>query len=89
MTPAEFIRSGKREQRAHDKRVEAINGRFEAAKESAYVAYQRRLEKIYAARDAALAAERAEMDEREARDYNALRAAGHTYDDVRRLRGDD
>lgn len=32
MTPAEFIKSGKREQRAHDKRVEAINGRFEAAK---------------------------------------------------------
>ena len=88
MTPTEFIKSGKREQRAHDKRVEAINGRFEAAKEAAYAAYQRRLEKIYAARDAALAAERAEMDEREARDYNALRAAGHTYDEVRRMHGE-
>ena len=89
MTPAEFIKSGEREQRSHDKRVESIHGRFEAAKEAAYAAYQRRLEKIHAARDAALAAERAEMDEREARDYHALRAAGHTYDEVRRLRGDD
>ena len=89
MTPTEFIKSGKREQRAHDKRVEAIHERFEAAKEAAYAAYQRRLDKIDAAHDAALAAERALMDEREARDYNALRAAGHTYDDVRRLRGDD
>ena len=89
MTPAEFIKSGKREQRAHDNRVDAIHGRFEAAKEAAYAAYQRRLKKIYAARDAALAAERAEMAAREARDYNALRSAGHTYDEVRRLRGDD
>lgn len=89
MTPTEFIKSGKREQLAHDKRVESIHGRFEAAKEAAYAAYQLRLEKIYAARDAALAAERVKMDEREARDYNALRAAGHTYDEVRRLRGDD
>lgn len=88
MTPRAFIESGNKAQREHEKRIQQIELAHERAVLAAERAYARRLAALEAKRLAALKAARDALYEVETRDYDALHAAGHTYDEVKALRSD-
>ena len=89
MSPQDFIAAGLRAQADHEERLNKIEGRYERAQERAEAAFRARMDKIRNERDVARAAARAALDQQERQDYDALIASGHSYDEVRALRGDD
>lgn len=88
MTPQQFIESGIKAQREHQERIQRIEHDHDRAVLAAERAYARRLAALEAKRIAALKAARDALYEVETRDYDALHAAGHTYDEVKALRND-
>lgn len=88
MSPTEFIRSGEQAQAEYEKTINKIEASYEAACEAAERAYHRRLDALRTRRDAARQSAVDALYAAETRDWDALHAAGHSYEEVKTLRKD-